>query len=473
MIGFLAIDIGASSGKAFVGKYDRNRLVLEEVHRFSNEPIHVAGSTHWNLISLYRNVVDSIKAASVLGIEIRSVGIDTWGVDFGLIDSSGSIQGDPRHYRDMFKDDSMDYAIKKAGKRWIFDRAPTHFQPFNTLYQLISLKRKNSRHLKKADTLLPMPSLLTYFLTGEKLTEFTFATTTQLFDPDRHDWSEELMRFFDLPEIMTPIVDPGEIAGELLPSISKELDIKGMKVILPASHDTASAVSSMDLSDDSMFVSAGTWCLEGVLIDKPSRDEDVIENNLANEGCYGRKYRLLKNLTGLWLVQELLREWRKSDPNLDHYALTEMAQTARSYERKIDVESKAFKKPKNMEKAILSETKSLGISLQNRGEIVRAAIEGIAYQTEQTRKQLQSITGRSIRNIRMVGGGIRNRLLCQLVSDYTGLPVVAGPAEGTATGNIIVQMLGLGELSDLSQAHDLIQRSFNFQEYTPKMRDFI
>ena len=468
MIGFLAIDIGASSGKAFVGKYGRNRLVLEEVHRFSNEPIHVAGSTHWNLISLYKNVVESIKAASAMGIEIRSVGIDTWGVDFGLIDSSGSIQGDPRHYRDMFKDDSMDYAIKKAGKRWIFDRAPTQFQPFNTLYQLISLKRNNSRYLEKADALLPMPSLLTYFLTGEKLTEFTFATTTQLFDPDRNDWSEELIRFFDLPDIMTPIVDPGEIAGELLPSVAEELGIKGLKVILPASHDTASAVSSMDLSDDSMFVSAGTWCLEGVLIDKPSRNDDVIENNLANEGCYGRRYRLLKNLTGLWLVQELLKEWRRSDPNLDHYALTEMALTVRSYERKIDVESEAFRKPRSMEKAILSEAEKLGISLKNRGEIVRAAIEGIAYQTEQTRKQLQSITGRSIRNIRMVGGGIRNSLLCQLVSDYTGLPVVAGPAEGTATGNIIVQMLGLGELSDLSQAHDLIQRSFNFQEYTPK-----
>ncbi len=462
--GFLAIDIGASGGKAFVGKYDGRKLSLEEVKRFPNNPVSLNGNTHWNIMSLHENILDGIRAASNRGLEIQSIGIDTWGVDYGLLDESGFLLGNPMHYRDMFEDDSMEYALEKAGAEWLFERSPTQFQPFNTLFQLISMKRRKYRALDVAKTLLPVPSLLSYFLSGEKSTEFTFATTTQMFDPAINDWCKEIIELFDLPDITTPIVEAGTVIGSLLPSISRDL-ASDMKVILPATHDTGSAVAAIPFSEETMFISTGTWCLEGVLLDRPARSKDVLRFNLANEGCYGGKYRLLKNVTGLWLVQELLREWRRDDPMLDYSRLTEMAREAKPSQGLIDIESPLFKKPASMESAIIEESGRHGKVPRTRGEIVRTAIEGIAVRTKQTLSELEQVTGKKIRRIHMVGGGVRNTLLCQLIADYTGLQVIAGPVEGTATGNIIVQMLALGELRDTNESAELIERSFEMVEY--------
>jgi rhamnulokinase len=464
--GFLAVDIGASGGKAFVGRYDGERLSIEEVSRFANRPVSVNGQTHWNILSLYDNTLESIMKAIDSGVELKSVGVDTWGVDFGLLDGSGELLGNPRHYRDMFGDDSMEYAVGLAGRDWLFERSPTQFQPFNTLFQLISMKRRGCGALKAADSLLPISSLISYFLSGEKLTEFTFATTTQIFDPVAGDWCEEIIDLFSLPDIFTPIVPAGTVIGRVTPSLSSELSTN-LKVVLPATHDTASAVASIPLSGRTMFVSAGTWCLEGVVLDEPVLDREVLELNFANEGCYGGKYRLLKNATGLWLVQELLREWKAKDPSLDYPSLVRMAGEARPFSGKIDVESPRFKKPLSMERAILQECAEIGSVPSTRGEIVRTALEGIATMTELTRKELERLTGR-IDGLHIVGGGVKNQLLCQLIADFTGLPITAGPVEGTAIGNIIVQMFALGELKDPGESIELLKRSFEMRSYEPR-----
>ncbi len=465
--GCLAIDIGASGGKAFAGYLAKDKLIIEEVYRFRNLPFSSNGHIFWSIDELLDGVVRGIRKASTLeGFELESIGIDTWGVDFGLLDGSGSLLGHPMHYRNMFGTGIMERALKQCGRSWLFDQSPTQFQPFNTLFQLIALREWMPDWLKSAKTLLPMASLLSYLLCGEIATEFTMATTTQLFDPEDCNWSEKILDFFNLPRVMTKIVPAGTQLATLTSGARNQVGCDA-KIILPATHDTASAVASIPMSENSMFISSGTWFLEGVVVDKPIRTEEVLENNFTNEGCYDGKYRLLKNVTGLWLIEELYKQWNSASPELDYESLERMAEAAHPLPGVLDVESPLLKKPVNMEKAIKEECANIGTVPETRGQLVRTVLEGIAYKTSQVRRELEQITGNELAHIHIVGGGARNSLLCQLISNHCELEVIAGPLEGTALGNLIVQMLSSRIIGSIEEVHQLVSRSSELKRFFP------
>ncbi len=463
--GCLAIDIGASGGKAFAGYLAKDKLVIEEVYHFRNLPFSSNGHIFWNINKLLDGLVRGIRKASTLeGFKLESIGIDTWGVDFGLLDGSGSLLGHPMHYRNMFGTGIMERALKQCGRSWRFDRSPTQFQPFNTLFQLIALREWVPEWLKLAKTLLPMASLLSYLLCGEKATEFTMATTTQLFDPDNSQWSKEILNCFHLPEIMTEIVPAGTQLATLTSGARNQVGCDA-KIILPATHDTASAVASIPLSENSMFISSGTWFLEGVVVDRPIRNEEVLYKNFANEGCYDGSYRLLKNVTGLWLVEELYKQWKSASPELDYESLERMAEAAHPLSGVLDVESPLLKNLVNMEIAILEECGNIGVVPETRGQLVRTVLEGIVYKTSQVRRKLEQITGNELARIHIVGGGARNSFLCQLILNHCELEVIAGPLEGTALGNLIVQMLSSRIIGSIEEAHQLVSRSSELKRF--------
>ncbi|MGC8705370.1 MAG: rhamnulokinase, partial [Athalassotoga sp.] len=444
---FLAIDIGASGGKAFLLSL-KDKITVEEIYRFKNTPVEIRGIDYWNVLEIYSNILKAIEIALQKG-ELESVGIDTWGVDFELLDESGYMIGMPMHYRNAYKLNSMSKALEKVGKKWIFDRSPTQFQPFNTLYQIIGMKDLKMKSIECANTLLGIPSLFVYFLTGRKAIEFTFATTTQIYNPYLNDWDKEIIKAFDLPDVFPEIVNPSTIANDA------KLSGKKFKVIFPPTHDTGAAFACVN-DMDVMIISAGTWFLEGILSKMPVKNEDVMKYNLANEGCIDGGYRLLSNVTGMWLIEELRRKWN----GIEYERLIEMAKSAKPFAGMIDVDSADLQKPDDMEYAIVNESiRFSGKRIESKEEIVRATFEGIALKTKLSLERLEKLSGKKIKKIRMIGGATRNKLICQFISNATGLTVEAGPIEATAIGNGLSQMIANGQIT-LDDIPSLVGRSF-------------
>ncbi len=451
---FLAIDIGASGGKAFLLSL-KDKIYIEEIYRFPNIPVNLNGIDYWNVLDIYSNILKAIEISLQKG-DLTSVGIDTWGVDFGLLDKSGYMIGMPMHYRNAYKFNSMSKALDKVGKRWIFDRSPTQFQPFNTLYQIIGMKDLKMKAIECASTLLGIPSLFVYFLTERKAIEFTFATTTQIYNPYLKDWDKEIIKVFDLGDIFPEIVNPSTIAGDV------KLSGKKFKVIFPATHDTGAAFACVN-DDDAMIISAGTWFLEGILSKMPVKNKDVMKYNLANEGCIDGGYRLLSQVTGMWLIEELRRKWN----GIEYERLIEMAKSAKPFSGMIDVDSADLQKPEDMEIAIIKESEKFGKHIKSRNEVVRTAFEGIALKTKWSLERLEEVSGRKIKKVRMVGGATRNKLICQFISNSTGLAVEAGPIEATAIGNGLSQMIANDQIG-LDDIPDLVGRSFEISRYDPQ-----
>jgi len=464
----LSIDLGATSGKSILVSFDGKKIALEEIHRFSNMPVELNGFLYWNVLDLYNNILDSIEISLTKYGELASLGIDTWGVDFGLLDSKGFLLANPFHYRNSYKSQTMKKVLNSVGKEWIFQRCPTQFQPFNTLYQLITLKEMDFAALKLAHTLLGMPALLTYFLTGEKFIEFTYATTTQLYNPYVRDWDKEIMEKFDLPNIFPKLVRSSTEIGQFKAQEKR----KEISVVAVASHDTASAfASTMVRNEETMIISSGTWFLEGIITDKAYKKPEILKYNFASEGCIDGKFRLLSNVTGMWLVEQLLKKWRKSTPTLSYRDITGMAKRTEAFKGFIDVDSKILQNPTDMESEIVRECKNFsGKRIESRGEIVRTIFESIALKTRWVKEKLEEITGKEIKSIRMIGGVTRNDFICQLISNATCLPLMAGPIEGTAVGNAISQIMAK-EGIELSDLEEIVKRSFEFKNYVPQDRE--
>jgi len=467
---FLAVDLGASGGKAVAGTFDGKNLSIEEVNRFPNLPAQINGHLHWDVLRIYNDILESMeKAVDKFKDSIISVGIDTWGVDFGLLDDKGYLLGNPFHYRDSLTSGIIEETTQKVSKERIFELTGAHFEPFNTLFQILAMKKYDLSYVKNARHLLMMPNLLTYFLTGEITCEFTIATTTQIFDPVKREWSEELMKEFEIPDILPEIYQPGIVVGKVLRSVSgfigKELD-----VVLPASHDTGSAVAAVPIfeGENSMFISSGTWCISGVEVKKPVMDKRVLEYNFTNEGCLGGNYRLLKNVSGLWFVQKCLEVWKEEDETLDYSKLTEMAAAAEPLKNFIDPNDLRFLNPPDMPTEIVAYCKDTNQPLpETKGEILRCALQGIALRMRWVVEKLEELTNREIEAIRIVGGGVRNYLFCQLIADATNKTVYAGPIEATSLGNIIAQMIASGEIKDVFEGREIIRKSFEIKEYKP------
>ncbi len=464
-----AIDLGAESGRIVVGQFDGQRLSLHEAHRFRNGPIHVAGHMHWDVLHIFEEILNGLAHAAKHYGALTSIGVDTWGVDFGLLDRTGALIGNPYHYRDHRTDDVMDKVFARVPREAIFAATGIQFMQLNTLYQLYAML--GSPALDSAATLLMIPDLIDYWLTGEKASEYTIATTTQFYDTANGAWAIELLEKLGLPaRIMPRVIQPATAVGPLLPSVAESIGVNGIPVIAPACHDTGSAVAAIPArTNDYAYISSGTWSLMGVVSPRPIITDVTRDFNFTNEGGVGGTIRLLKNVTGLWLIQECRRAWARAGDELSYTDITAMAERATPFQALIDPDHSSFLNPDDMPRAIQSFCAAAGQSIpSDRGSLVRVALESLACKYRLTLDRLEQITGRRLEVIHIVGGGSQNQLLCQFTADACGRPVLAGPVEATALGNIMAQMVAGGECATWAEAHAIIRDAFPLTSYEPR-----
>ena len=470
---FLAIDLGAESGRAILGSLTDNKLALTEIHRFPNVPVRLPDGLHWDILRLWTDIKDALAlAVRKCGKQALSIGADTWGVDFGLLDRRGALIGNPYHYRDNRTDGMMDEAFRRMPREKIFDLTGIQFMQLNTLYQLLALVVGKSPALEIAENFLTIPDLLNYWLTGEIACEFSNATTTQCYDPRQRDWSAPLLDALNIPRRIFPrIIMPGSMLGALLPHIADEVDGQAT-VIVPACHDTGSAVAAVPAQNrDFAWISSGTWSIMGAELRAPVITPASLKYNFTNEGGVGGTFRFSKNIAGLWLVQECRRTWAHTGNEFSYDALTQMAARARPFCAVIDVDDADFLKPGAMPARIAAYCARTGQkSPETPGEFVRGALEGIALKYRYVLEQLEEMVGHRLEPIHIVGGGTQNRLLSQFTADATGRVVVTGPIEATAIGNLMVQAIALGHIGSLDDARALIANSFETATFKPGNR---
>lgn len=467
----LGFDFGASSGRAMLGELGGEHLTLKEVHRFSNDPVKLNGRWVWDIQRLFYHMLEALKALVKQGISIDGIGIDTWGVDFGFLDADGKLIGIPAHYRDSRTDGMMERAFEMMPKETIFQNTGLAFMSFNTLYQLLAMKESGDKALQIADKLLFLPDLLMYFLTGNIGAEYTIASTSQLIDPHTRDWSEAVLKTFGFERSwFPPITAPGTVRGRLSPDICRETGMGDVPVIAVAGHDTASAVAAVPApNDDFAYLSSGTWSLLGAEIKAPLTDVSVLKANYTNEGGVEGTTRLLKNIMGLWMVQECKREWDKREDAVDFDGLVARARGAEPFIAVLDVDDPRFMAPGEMPKRIAQYCRETGQRVpEGRGEICRVIYESLALKYRWAIERLeQDMLKRPVKALNIVGGGSKNELLNQFAADAMGRPVYAGPAEATAIGNVLVQAMALEKIDSLKALRAVVRNSFEIKTYTP------
>ncbi len=462
-----AVDLGASGGRVMLGRVGPGRLALSEANRFANEPVRVRDTLHWDILALYRGVLDGLRAAG----PVDSVGIDTWAVDYGLLDRAGVLLGNPVHYRDSRTDGVMDKVLADLPAADLYATTGLQLLPFNTLYQLVAAAR--TPQLSAAGRLLLIPDLLAYWLTGVERAEITNASTTQLLDVRRRTWSTELIDRVGLRRDLFPaICEPGEHIGDLLPSTLDSTGLPGpVPVIAVGSHDTASAVAGVPAHGDRFaYISSGTWSLVGVELDRPVLTDDSRRANFTNELGVDGTVRYLRNVMGLWLLQESLRTWRAAGLAADLETLLREAAAAPAFAAVVDPDDPAFLAPGDMAARIADACQRLGQPPPgNPAQVVRCILDSLALAYRRTIAQAQQLSGRHVDVIHIVGGGARNELLCQLTADACGLPVVAGPVEATALGNALVQARALGAAGGaLADLRGLLRETQRLRRYEPR-----
>lgn len=474
MTSVLAFDLGASSGRALIGTLQGRRLVVEEIHRFANEPVLIGNRLHWDILRLFHHIKQGIIKAKHLGYMPASIGIDSWAVDYGLLDSSGELLGNPYHYRDTRTDGVMEQVLTLLPREEIFQHTGIQFLPFNTLYQLVAQKKQNPERLAQAKHLLMIPDLLRYFLTGEIKSEFTNATTTQLYNPALGDWDPHLLTKLGLPRnLFAEIVQPGTIIGQLQASICAELEVPSVPVIAVAEHDTGSAVAAIPADDDDFaYLICGTWSLLGTEIRDALTHEQALQENFTNEGGVDGTYRLLKNIMGLWIVQECRSHWEKRGVTLSFEQMVQEASSASGFVSFIDPDHLMFLHPSDMPALVQAYCSQTGQPVpQERGEILRCVFESLALKYRYVYERTEALSGKHFSGLHMAGGGIHNRLLCQFTANALSRPVWAGPSEASAIGNILVQYRTLGQISGIGEARQIVRESFSLETYVPEEQE--
>jgi rhamnulokinase len=468
---FLALDLGAESGRAVVGHFDGASLRLEEIHRFPNGPVLVNGHIYWDALRLLSEVKAGIRAAvQKYGKGVVSLGLDTWGVDYGLLDGQDNLLGNPFHYRDSRTDGMMEALFEVVPRKEVFEHTGIQFMQLNTLYQLYAMRQSGSPLLDMARTFLNMPDLFNFWLTGRKVSEFSIATTTQFYNPRTKTWAVEMLRRLNLPTAMLgEIVPPGTVVGDLRADVADELVVDPVPVIAPACHDTGSAVAAVPAEgQDYAYISSGTWSLMGVEVADPVITSQSLDYNFTNEGGVCDTFRLLKNIMGLWLVQECRREWARAGQEYDYDALTQMAADAPPFGPIVDVDAHAFLAPGDMPDKIRRFCRDTGQAVpESKGAVLRCALESLALRYRWVLDKLEDMMGRSIAVVHIIGGGMQNELLCQFASDAMQRPVVAGPIEATAMGNVLMQALALGYIGSLAEGREVVRSSFQVRTYEP------
>jgi rhamnulokinase len=469
---FAAVDLGASGGRVVLGQFDGARWHLDELHRFANRPVSLAGHLHTDVLSLWAEVKTGLaRYAAGFDSPLAGIGVDTWGVDFGLLDAAGHLIGNPYNYRDQRTDGMVERACQLVPSRRIFHETGVQFMQLNTLYQLLSMTEANDPHLEIADTLLMLPDLFHYWLSGRKASESTNASTTQMLDCRRGSWSTGLLADLGiLTHMLPPVLAPGTVLGEVQPMVMEEVGLRQtVPVVAPGSHDTASAVAAVpDLGSADMYISSGTWSLVGVELEEPLLDDRVLSLNFGNERGVADTIRLLRNVTGMWLLQESRRQWAREGHKFSWEQLLSLAGQAGAFRSLIDPDAAPFRKPWDMPSAIRTYCRNSGQpEPATVGEVVRCCLESIALRYRQVLDALESLTHRRLEVIRIVGGGSQNHLLCQLTADFCQRPVVAGPVEATALGNLTLQAIATGHVADISAGRQAVAASVARQWYEP------
>ncbi|MBR7082993.1 MAG: rhamnulokinase [Clostridia bacterium] len=469
---FLAIDLGASSGRGIVGTFDGKKITLAENHRFPNEPVMAAGQYTWDILRIYHEIKNAIRKCA-LGDDrdIVSIGIDTWGVDFGLIDKNGHLLGNPVHYRDARNDAMPEYAATLVSPDWVYEKTGIQVVDFNTLYQLLAVKKDSPEILSAAENMLFVPDLLNYFLTGVKQTEYTIASTSQMLDAKARNWSWELIEKFGFPKkLFSNIVMPGTKVGALRPDVIEEVGNINANVVSVAAHDTGSAVMAVPATSDKfIWISSGTWSIMGTEAKEPVISDRTRECNFTNEGGANGTIRFSKNITGLWLEQESKRQWEREGEKLSFAELSDMAAKSEPFKCFIDPDEPRFSAPGNLPRRIVEYCGETGQKAPNtKGEIVRCILESLALKYRYTVDMIDDLSGERIPSINVVGGGTQEKQLMQFTANACGRPVSAGPIEATALGNIVAQAIAAGEIKDIWQGREVIRNSFDIDTYEPR-----
>ena len=474
----LAVDLGAESGRVSVVTLRDEKISLEVLYRFPTRGVFVPAGNRltlrWDVVRFFHEVLEGIRRA---GSGVDSLGVDTWGVDYALLDRHGDLVSLPYHYRDRRTEGIMKKVIEKLGKEYIYGKTGIQFMPINTLYQLYAMVLEDSPQLRIANSLLMMPDLFNYWLTGEKMSEFTIATTTQFYDPTIGEWCYELLEKLDIPtRILRDVVEPGTILGKLDNKIAGLVGAN-MQVVATTSHDTASAVVAVPaLEENFAYISSGTWSLVGIEVDKPVINDKALKYNFTNEGGYGRTIRFLKNVAGLWLIQELRKEWRINGRLADYPEIVEAASKVKPFQYFIDPDYEEFiyisEKP--MSERIAEYCKRTGQSApKSLPEMARTIFDSLAFKYRWVIEKIEEASGRKVDIIHIVGGGSKNWLLNQITADVTRRKVVAGPSEATTIGNAVVQMMALGEIGSIREARRIISQSFPPKTYEPSIEEAV
>jgi rhamnulokinase len=471
---YLGVDLGASSGRVMAGLFDGKKISLKELHRFPNGAINLGETLRWDLLGLWSEILHGMKRASeTYQDSIRSIGVDTWGVDYVLMSDNEDFVSQPWHYRDERNRGIIEKADKIVSKREIFQESGLQFLEFNTLFQLLATKQTTPEILEQAKTLLMIPDFFNWCLSGKRVVEFTNATTTQFYHPAKSEWSYDLLNRFDIPTHFLPeVVMPGTELGPLRKSVSDQTGLKRISVVAPATHDTGSAVVSVPTtqtgSSNWAYLSSGTWSLMGIEVNQAVVNDLAFELNVTNEGGIDGTFRLLKNIAGLWLIQECKRSFEKNGKNYDYSQLAKMAESAKPFFALINPDDPSFLTPLDMPVAIQEFCRKTGQPVpEEEGQILRCAFESLALKYRQVLNGLEKLSGNKIDVIHIVGGGSQNRLLNQLTSNACGKLVIAGPMEATVLGNVMVQARTAGAISSLADIREVIRNSYDMEEFQP------
>ena len=469
---YIAVDLGAESGRVMLGEVSGSKIVLEEAHRFSNGPIEQDGALRWDFVKLFGEIKTGIaKACKQAGGEVCGIGVDSWGVDYGLLDEAGKLIDNPHHYRDGRTSGMIEKSFEFMPKRDIYENSGIQFMLFNTLYQLLAARLGEDVSLRKAKKLIFMADLVSYHLCGRGYAEYTLASTSQMMDMHSGTWSKAIFEKLGLPiSIMPEVVRAGTVVGKLTDAVAKEIGAGGIPVIAIGSHDTASAVAAVPGKGENWaYLSSGTWSLMGVEIPKAIINDKSFGYEFTNEGGVCNTIRLLKNIMGLWVVQECRRQWLRDGVELSYDQIAEMAAKAKPFAAFIDVDQNEFFSPGDMPAKVNAYLKATGQGvISDKGQMVRVILESLAVKYRKTMEMIEDTVGKKIDVLHIVGGGIKNELLCQFAADAINRKVITGPVEATALGNIMMQAFATGQIQSMEQGRKLVGQSIELKEYKPE-----
>ncbi|MCP4725459.1 MAG: rhamnulokinase [bacterium] len=475
MSDYLAFDLGAESGRAVIGTINDNRINISEIHRFSNIQIEDSGHIYWDIPYLFGELRKSLSIAVDIGYnELNGIGIDTWGVDYGIIGKDQRIMEAPYAYRDSRTNGMMEEVFKVIPEKDLYSLTGIQFMQFNTIFQIYGQINQNRDFFNNAESLLFMPDLLNYLMSGEVVSEYTIASTSQLLNIHNKIWEKEIFTKLELPlTIMPSIVQPGTVIGKLLPDIARETGLSTVDIIAPACHDTACAVAAVPAGrGNRAYISSGTWSLVGIETDEPIVNELSLENNFTNEGGVNGKIRFLKNMMGLWLLQGCMKIWSKDEKDINYGDLVKLAAESEPFKCIIDPDHNGFLNHPDMIEEITKFCRNTGQPIpETKGEVARCIFESLAFKYRIIIEQINLMIDESVDTIHIVGGGSQNLLLDQFTSNASGLPVSAGPVEATALGNIIVQAAAKNDIADIEEGRRIIAGSFPLEHFEPEDTD--